>query len=49
MAPGINDRHSVNEPLLTGIVSIDSMIPIGKGQREFDYWGSPNWKNCNCR
>lgn len=34
IAPGIMDRESVNDPLLTGIKSIDSMIPIGKGQRE---------------
>lgn len=34
MAPGINDRKSVNEPLQTGIKSIDAMFPIGKGQRE---------------
>jgi len=33
-APGILPRQSVSEPLLTGIKSIDSMIPIGKGQRE---------------
>ena len=33
-APGIIDRQSVNEPLQTGIVAVDSMIPIGKGQRE---------------
>jgi len=33
-APGIIDRQSVKEPIQTGIVSIDSMIPIGKGQRE---------------
>lgn len=33
-APGIIDRKSVFEPLQTGIKSIDSMIPIGKGQRE---------------
>lgn len=33
-APGIIDRESVNEPLETGIKMIDSMIPIGKGQRE---------------
>lgn len=33
-APGIIDRESVNEPLETGIKIIDSMIPIGKGQRE---------------
>ena len=33
-APGIVDRESVNTPLQTGIKAIDSMIPIGKGQRE---------------
>ena len=33
-APGIIDRESVNAPLQTGIKAIDSMIPIGKGQRE---------------
>jgi F-type H+-transporting ATPase subunit alpha len=32
--PGIIDRQSVSEPLQTGIISIDSMIPIGRGQRE---------------
>lgn len=33
-APGVVDRKSVNVPLQTGIMSIDSMIPIGRGQRE---------------
>lgn len=33
-APAIMDRQSVDEPLETGIKAIDSMIPIGKGQRE---------------
>ncbi len=33
-APGILARKSVNRPLQTGIKAIDSMIPIGKGQRE---------------
>jgi len=33
-APGIVSRASVNEPLLTGLIAIDSMIPIGRGQRE---------------
>lgn len=33
-APGIVKRKSVNEPLQTGIKSIDGMTPIGKGQRE---------------
>src|SRR6056300_1770157 len=34
MAPGIISRRSVHEPLQTGLVAIDSMIPIGRGQRE---------------
>ncbi|MCC5899671.1 MAG: F0F1 ATP synthase subunit alpha [Phormidium sp. BM_Day4_Bin.17] len=33
-APGIIERKSVCEPLQTGITSIDSMIPVGRGQRE---------------
>ncbi|HZF13861.1 MAG TPA: F0F1 ATP synthase subunit alpha [Thermoanaerobaculia bacterium] len=33
-APGIAERQPVTEPLLTGIKAIDSMIPIGRGQRE---------------
>lgn len=33
-APGIIDRKSVNVPLETGILSLDSMFPIGRGQRE---------------
>lgn len=33
-APGVLQRKSVNAPLQTGIKAIDSMIPIGKGQRE---------------
>lgn len=34
IAPGVIERQSVKEPLQTGIKAIDSMIPIGKGQRE---------------
>ena len=34
IAPGIITRKSVHEPLQTGIKAIDSMIPIGRGQRE---------------
>ena len=34
IAPGVMTRKSVNVPLQTGITSIDSMIPIGRGQRE---------------
>ena len=33
-APGVIFRQPVNEPLQTGIVAIDSMIPVGRGQRE---------------
>ena len=33
-APGIIDRQSVDTPMETGILSIDSMFPIGRGQRE---------------
>jgi F-type H+-transporting ATPase subunit alpha len=33
-APGVMARKSVHEPLATGIVAIDTMIPIGRGQRE---------------
>ncbi len=34
IAPGIVKRQSVNQPLQTGIMAIDAMIPIGRGQRE---------------
>src|SRR5436309_9280371 len=34
IAPGVIDRQPVKEPLQTGIKAIDSMIPIGRGQRE---------------
>ena len=33
-APGIVDRQSVDQPMETGILAIDSMFPIGRGQRE---------------
>ncbi|MBO5353048.1 MAG: F0F1 ATP synthase subunit alpha [Lachnospiraceae bacterium] len=33
-APGIIDRQPVNEPMETGLLAIDSMFPIGRGQRE---------------
>jgi F-type H+-transporting ATPase subunit alpha len=34
IAPGVVDRQSVREPMATGIKAIDTMIPIGRGQRE---------------
>lgn len=33
-APGIIARQSVREPMLTGIKAVDSLVPIGRGQRE---------------
>lgn len=33
-APGVMDRKGVHEPLATGIIAIDTMVPIGRGQRE---------------
>lgn len=33
-APGIIPRSSVREPMLTGIKAVDSLVPIGRGQRE---------------
>ncbi len=33
-APQIKDRDKVNTPMLTGLLAVDSMIPIGRGQRE---------------
>ena len=33
-APGVIDRQPVSEPLMTGLKAVDSMIPIGRGQRE---------------
>jgi F-type H+-transporting ATPase subunit alpha len=33
-APGVLDRKSVHEPLMTGIMAIDAIVPIGRGQRE---------------
>ena len=34
VAPGVIDRKSVDQPVQTGIKSIDVMVPIGRGQRE---------------
>jgi len=34
VAPGVIDRQSVNQPVQTGLKSVDSMVPIGRGQRE---------------
>jgi len=34
IAPGVIERQSVNQPVQTGLKSIDSMVPVGRGQRE---------------
>src|SRR5690606_39478104 len=34
IAPGVIDRQSVSQPVQTGLKAIDSMVPIGRGQRE---------------
>ena len=34
IAPGVLSRKHVHEPMMTGIIAIDSMVPIGRGQRE---------------
>jgi F-type H+-transporting ATPase subunit alpha len=33
-APGVMDRKSVHEPMMTGLIAIDALVPIGRGQRE---------------
>jgi F-type H+-transporting ATPase subunit alpha len=47
MAPGIISRRSVYEPLQTGLIAVDAMIPIGRGPR-VDHWRPSDWKDC-CR
>ena len=34
IAPGVIDRKSVDQPVQTGYKAVDSMVPIGRGQRE---------------
>jgi len=45
-APGIIDRQSVFEPLQTGIIAIDAMVPIGLGQRELVVGDRQTGKTC---
>jgi len=44
IAPGVITRQSVNTPLETGIKAIDSMVPIGRGQRELIIWNRQTGK-----
>merc|ERR1712179_83707 len=46
-APGIIPRISVKEPMQTGIKAVDSLVPIGRGQRELII-GDRQTKNCHC-
>ena len=39
-APGVHERQPVEEPMQTGILAVDSMIPIGRGQRELIMHGA---------
>ena len=43
VAPGVIERQSVDQPVQTGLKSIDAMVPIGRGQRELIIGGSPDW------
>jgi F-type H+-transporting ATPase subunit alpha len=42
-APGVVQRQPVKEPMLTGLKAIDSMIPIGRGQRELRRTRAARW------
>lgn len=44
IAPGVITRKSVNTPLETGIKAIDTMVPIGRGQRELIIWNRQTGK-----
>ena len=48
-APGVMQRQSVNEPLQTGIKAIDSMTPIGRGQRQLIIGDRQTGKTAVCR
>ena len=48
VASGVIARKSVDTPLQTGIKAIDSMVPIGRGQRELDHRGQTDRKDCDC-
>ena len=46
VAPGVIARRSVSQPLQTGIKAIDSMVPIGRGQRELIIGDRQTGKTC---
>ena len=47
-APGLADRKSVHEPMQTGLKAIDSMIPVGRGQRELVIGDRKTGKTASC-
>ena len=47
-APGIVERKSVSVPMETGILAIDSMFPIGRGQRELIIGDRQTGENIHC-
>jgi F-type H+-transporting ATPase subunit alpha len=47
-APGVIFRQPVKEPLQTGLKAVDSMIPIGRGQRELIIGDRQTGKDCYC-
>src|SRR6266581_5373597 len=48
IAPGIIKRRPVSQPLQTGIMAIDAMIPVGRGQRELIIGDRSTGKTTNC-
>ena len=48
LAPGVIDRQPVREPMATGLKAIDSMIPIGRGQRELIIGDRQTGKDRGC-
>ena len=47
-APGVISRKPVHEPMQTGIIAVDAMVPIGRGQRELDHRRPPDWQDRYC-
>ena len=47
-APGIIPRISVREPMMTGIKAVDSLVPIGRGQRELIIGDRQTGYVCTC-
>ena len=48
IAPGVIARKSVDEPVQTGLKSIDAMVPVGRGQRERSRGPAARRRDCGC-